>query len=108
MKPLVISRLHIKLVELSIKFSNLLRDKIGKEITIKIDTNSDCISLIEFISEINKLSWASEVLENDHIKDPIILIIDNKLIQLSNQKLIKEFKIYGSSEIHFQIMFAGG
>ena len=93
-------------MRLTIKFSNLLADKLGK--LVVIDTNDDRkqLNLQEFIDLIDQQPWAEEVLENRLVKTPIMLVIDETLIQLSNSA--DDFKIQETSEITFQITFAGG
>ncbi|MHA2172546.1 MAG: hypothetical protein ACXAB7_21960 [Candidatus Kariarchaeaceae archaeon] len=93
-------------MKLTVKFSNLLAEKLGK--VVVIDTNDDRkqLDLQEFIDLIEQQSWADEVLENRFVKNPIILVIDETLIQLSNS--VDDFKIQETSEITFQVTFAGG
>ncbi|MHA2091634.1 MAG: hypothetical protein ACW98K_12300 [Candidatus Kariarchaeaceae archaeon] len=93
-------------MRLTIKFSNLLADKLGRFVVI--DTNDDTkqLDLQEFIDLIEQQSWADEVLENRLVKTPIMLVIDDTLIQLSNS--VDDFKIQETSQITFQVTFAGG
>ncbi|MDH5404558.1 MAG: hypothetical protein OEY49_18805 [Candidatus Heimdallarchaeota archaeon] len=86
-----------------IKFSNILAEKIGKEIVIYFDR--DVITLTEFIEVIRIQSWSNMIIENNHLLSPVILIIDNNLIQLSEMPSIS---ITQNSDIQFHLMFAGG
>ena len=90
-------------VNLTIKFCNLLAEKIAKKVEITIDQEQ--ISLNQFISLVENQPWSSEVIDNKHIKAPVILVIDNKLVQMSNNE---DIIITETSDILFQVMFAGG
>ncbi|MHA2249845.1 MAG: hypothetical protein ACXAD7_05760 [Candidatus Kariarchaeaceae archaeon] len=90
-------------VKLTIKFSNLLAEKIAKKVEIAIDQEQ--LSLSQFIGIVEDQPWSSEVINNRHVKPPVILVIDNKLIQISNDE---DIIITETSDISFQVMFAGG
>jgi hypothetical protein len=93
-------------MRLTIKFSNLLADKLGKEVIIDTNDDRQQLDLHEFIDLIEQQPWSEEVLENRLIKTPIMLVIDETLIQLSNSA--DDFVIQETSEITFQVTFAGG
>ena len=90
-------------MKLRIKFSTILADKISKYVEIEVDKAE--LTLGQFIDLIEQQSWSGEVIENRHIKSPIVLIIDNQLIQFSDNS---EIIISANSDINFQVMFAGG
>ena len=90
-------------MRLTIKFSNLLAEKIAKKVEISVDQEQ--ISLTQFMRIIDEQPWSSEVIDNKHIKPPVILVIDDKLVKMSiNEDII----ITETSDISFQLMFAGG
>lgn len=84
----------------------MLAEKIAKYIEIDVIQHKFSISLNQFIDIIEKQPWADEVIKDKHIKFPVILIIDDQLIQISNNN--ENVTITESSDINFSIMFAGG
>ena len=93
-------------MKIVIKFTNLLAEKLGKEHVLDFPTR-DQLSIVEFIERLSHESWSDEVIDDGYIKSPVILIVDNQLIQLSNPES-REVVITSASDITFQIMFAGG
>ncbi len=91
-------------MEIQIKFNSILAEKIGKTQVVHTDKNELTVS--QFISIIENQVWAHEVIENRHVKHPVVLIIDNNLIQNSN--LNHTIRVTENSDVVFQIMFAGG
>ena len=89
-----------------IKFTNLLAEKLGKELVLDFP-DRDQLTVVEFVDRLSHEPWSSEVIDDGHIRSPVILIIDNQLIQLSNPES-RSVIITSASEITFQIMFAGG
>ncbi|MCE7733621.1 MAG: hypothetical protein GPJ54_02005 [Candidatus Heimdallarchaeota archaeon] len=92
------------MVKLVITFSNLLADEIAKEVVLT-SPNKDHLNISDFLSLISEQEWAEKIIENDHLKTSIVLIIDDEIIQFSNPP---DIKITATSKISCHVMFAGG
>jgi hypothetical protein len=92
------------MVDITIKFSNLLAEEIGKEMILTFP-NRDYLTINDFLDLIKQQIWADKIIEEDHLKTSIVLIIDEEIIQFSNPS---ELRITEESEISCHLMFAGG
>ena len=92
------------MVEVVINFSNLLAEEIAKQVILS-SPKKDHLSIADFLSLIAEQEWAEKIIENDHLKTSIVLIIDNEIIQFSNPP---DIIINEKSKISCHIMFAGG
>ena len=101
-------------MKLAIKFSNLLAEKYGKEQILQIEPtdNSLSINLNHFLEIIKQEVWSVDLLDvSTHtIKEGIVMIVDNELIQLSQLDTVQMEKLTFTeqSDISFHVMFAGG
>lgn len=92
------------MAKIKIKFSNLLADEISKEVYLDLK-NKESLSPQELLSMIKEQTWGDKIVENDHIKTSIVLIIDDKVIQFANPP---DIEITSNSKISCHVMFAGG
>lgn len=92
------------MVEVVINFSNLLAEEIAKEVVLSSPTK-DHLSITDFLTLLAEQDWAEKIIENDHLRNSIVLIIDDEIIQFSNPP---DIKITEKSKISCHIMFAGG
>lgn len=90
-------------MKVNIQFKSTLKETFGENKTLEIDTEADTIDLKEFLIVIEKEEWGSELIEDGHVKTPLMLIVDDNLIQ--NEV---ELKINEQSIVTFYVMFAGG
>ena len=88
---------------INIQFKSTLKEKFGENKTLKIDTETENIDIKEFLKLIEKEEWGSELIEDGHVKNPVMLIIDDSLVQYD-----LEMKINEKSKVSFYVMFAGG
>ena len=91
-------------MKLSINFSNIHAEEIAKTIELEISDKSS-LTLDEFRELLNKQQWKDKILDNDHLKTSVVLIVDDEVIQFSNSK---DVEINENSQVSFHIMFAGG
>ena len=88
-------------MKVNILFKTTLKEKFGESRIIDID--GETVKLEELLFQIENEDWGAELIENGHIRSPIMLIIDDKLVQNDIEMEINE-----NSNITFYVMFAGG
>lgn len=88
---------------INIQFKSFLKEKFGENKTLKIDTEAENIDIKEFLRLIEKEEWGSELIEDGHVRNPVMMIIDDNLVQYEI-----EMKINEKSNVSFYVMFAGG
>ena len=92
------------MVEVRIKFSNLLAEEIAKEV-ILTSSNENSLTILDLLSLIKQQEWAQRIIENDHLKTSVVLIIDDEIVQFANPP---DLTITEDSKISCHLMFAGG
>lgn len=90
-------------MEIKLNFKGPLQEKLGQFKIVNLDSSK--MTLLQFIEHISKFEWSNDLIENNHIKSPTILIIDDQLIKTDNYA---NLIIDEDSVITFHVMFAGG
>jgi len=92
------------MVDIQISFSNLLAIEIAEKVILTIP-NKDTLDISDFLSIIKEQEWGEKIIEDDHLKSSVVLIIDDEIIQFANPP---DIKITENSKISCHLMFAGG
>ncbi|MFV2014907.1 MAG: hypothetical protein ACC656_05745, partial [Candidatus Heimdallarchaeota archaeon] len=71
------------MVDIQISFSNLLAIEIAEKVILNIP-DKDSLDISEFLSIIKEQEWGETIIENNHLKSSVVLIIDEEIIQFAN------------------------